>query len=440
MVSNYVYLILLCLPTTQAKQFGALDDSDDEDDEGGGYVMHIRTALLETKKGAITAIGEMAAHTGAAFVPFLEESLAVLINAADNWHPLIKSECADAMPSMVVPCVAKDHGGEITWEKGDITGASPLSPATAAAAKAVLTALVVLMQDDDKGVVGKACEGIQGVIELCGPHSLASVANDCLENTFTILTKQAPCQQIEDYGEDFGDEDDDHDSFMTSVCDLIGAFGRVMGPHFVQYLDKFLPAICFYAKSSRPPSDRSMAIGCLGELAQELGEGIAPHWDSVFFPASIASLADSDDSVKRNAAFCIGVSCEGLKDKITPQYTLLLQALSPLFGVDITQGDTAAACVDNASAAVARMIMTSPGSVPMAQVVPVLLKALPLKNDMTENETVYNCLLGLLQMQQADLLANKQELGRVFTEAVSESSKVDDELKEKLKLALQSLN
>lgn len=401
--------------------------------------MHIRTALLETKKGAITAIGEMAAHSGPAFVPYMGDVMKVLLKEADNWHPLIKTEVADAMASLVLPIIAKDHKGEISWEKGDVNGASPMSADTAQVVAVVLTALVVLMKDDTKEVVGKACESIQSIIELCGPHAFAIVANNCLENTYSILAREAPC--FEDYGEEFADEDDDdHDSFMTSVCDLVGSFGRVMGGHFVQYLPKFLPAICYYAKSSRPPSDRSMAIGCLGELAQELGSGIAEHWQSIFYPAAIAGLGDSDDSVKRNAAFCIGVGCEGLGESVASQYGAMLQALSPLFSVDVTDGDTAAACVDNASAAVARMIKTSPSHVPMAQVLPALLKALPLKSDMTENETVYSCLFGLLQQKQPDLLANKQELSRVFAEAGSEASKVDEELKEKLKLALQSLN
>ena len=402
--------------------------------------MHIRTALLESKKGAITAIGEMAAHTGAAYFPFLEDTMTVLISAADNWHPLIKAECADAMPSLVVSCVAKEHGGEISWVKGDIAGTSPLSPPTTAVVNAVLGELVKLMQDDDKTVVGKACEGIQSVLELCGPHALAIVANNCLENTHSLLSKQAPCQQEEDYGEEFGEDEDDHDSFMTSVCDLVGCFARVMGPHFVQYLPQFLPAICSFAKSSRPPSDRSMAMGCLGELAQELGNGIAEHWQNVFYPAAMTSLADSDDSVKRNAAFCVGVSCEGLGETVTSQYSTMLQALSHLFNVDATQGDSAAACVDNACAAVARMIMASPSHVPLGQVLPVMLKAMPLKSDMTENETVYNCLLGLLQANNVDLLASKIELSRVFGQASAEDSKVDDDLKEKLKLALQSLS
>jgi len=73
-------------------------------------------------------------------------------------------------------------------------------------------------------------------------------------------------------------------------------------------------------------------------------------------------------------------------------------------------------------------------------VLPVLLKALSLKNDMTENENVYNCLFSLLEQNQADLLANRQQLSLVFAEAASEESKVDDELKGKLRLALQSLS
>ena len=383
-------------------------------------------------------MGEMAAHTGPAFVPYMSEVMTVLLKAADNWHPLIKTEVADAMASLIVPCVSQDHGGEIKWEKGDIGGTSPLSANTTQAVNVIMKALVTMMKDDTKDVVGKACEGVQSIIELYGPHAMVSVANDCLENTYSILAKEAPCQQLEAYGEEFGDEDDDHDSFMTSACDLVGSFGRVMGQHFVQYLPRFLPAICAYAKSSRPPSDRSMAIGCLGELSQELRSGIAAHWSSVFYPAAVAGLQDSDDSVRRNSAFCIGVSCEGLGESVTSQYGEMLQHLSPLFSIDVTESDTAAACVDNASAAIARMIKTSPSNVPLAQVIPVILKALPLKNDMTENETVYSCLFGLLEQNQPDLLANKHELGRVFGEAASEASKVDDELKEKLKLALSA--
>lgn len=418
-------------------EFGGLDDSDDED-ENGNYVIQVRTALLEAKKGAITAVGEIGAHCGAAFVPFLDQTVTLLQKSATNWHPLIKAEVAEAFPSMVLPIVAADHGGSIEWEKGDIGGVNPMSERTKAVVAAVLTESLGLMVDDDKETVGKACAAIQNVIEECGPHALASIAGQCLENVHALLTKTAPCQIAE--GEGYDDEDDDHDSFMTSVCDLMGAFARVMGPHFVQYLPEYLPPLLAFGKSSRPPSDRAMAIGCLGELAQELGDGIRDHWKSIFLPAILAGLGDEDQNVKRNAAFCAGVSCEGLGEFAATDFAQILQSVGQLFGIDQNMGDTSAACVDNAAACVSRMIMASPNHVPISQVLPVVLSKLPLKNDMTENETVYKCLLGLLQMNHGDVSTQKVEIKRVIVEASSDESRVDDEMKQKLRLALSALN
>jgi len=420
-------------------EYGGLDDSDGED-ENGNYVIQVRTALLEAKKGAITAVGEIGAHCGAAFVPFLDKTIPLLQKAASNWHPLIKSEVADAFPSMILPVIASEHDGSVEWKKGDIAAASPLTAPTTAIVNIVLKELMGLMKDDDKETAGKACDAVQSIIETCGPHALGPVANECLETVHALLTKSAPCQIGEGAEELFDEDDDDHDSFMTSVCDLVGAFCRVMGDHFAQYLPQFLPAICSFAKSSRPTSDRAMALGCLGEIAQELGDAVKPYWKDVFLPAILAGLADPDDNVKRNAAFCSGVSCEGLGDFVAGDYTQLLQAVGQLFGIDSTVSDTSAAAVDNACACVCRMIMASPSNVPLSQVLPVMLSKLPLKNDQTENESVFKCLLGLLQMNHVDAMASKAEIKRVFTEATAEGSKVDDETQQKLKMALPALS
>jgi hypothetical protein len=112
---------------------------------------------------------------------------------------------------------------------------------------------------------------------------------------------------------------------------------------------------------------------------------------------------------------------QSLGSEAAPQALEVLQALHPLFNP--TQEEGSNEMVDNAAAAVARMIMATPTVVPMAAVLPVflqvrshsldsvascldaddkhgvplLLQALPLKADMCENETVYKCLLTLLQ-------------------------------------------
>lgn len=392
--------------------------------------------MLEVKKGAITAIGELGAHSGAAFCQYLESVMQVLQKAAANWHPLIKSEVADALPNMLAPSIAAYHNSELKWTKGGISGPSPLSEHTSALSLAVLNDLIALSKDDDKTTVAKAAEGMRTVIELCGPFALVPVANECLSSAHEMLTKTALCFSGEEYDGYEDEEDDEHDLVTQAACDLIGGFCRVMGSQFAQYLPQFLPPVCEYAKSSRPARDRSMAIGFLSEVAQELDVSIMEYWHSVFLPLTLAGLGDQSLDVKRNAAFCAGVCCENLRERVVGEYPQLLQALEPLFGVDPSGGDSAEACLDNTAACLARMIMASPGNMPMPQVLPPVLKLLPLKTDMTENETVYTCLLGLVQVGHPDAVTQKTELKRIFTEATAPGSKVDNEIQEKLKQAL----
>ena len=71
---------LLYVTPQQTGDFVGLDDWDNEDEDGGNYVLHFRTALLEVKKGAITAIGEMTAHT----MIFEPESLTIHVSVGER--------------------------------------------------------------------------------------------------------------------------------------------------------------------------------------------------------------------------------------------------------------------------------------------------------------------------------------------------------------------
>jgi hypothetical protein len=225
---------------------------------------------------------------------------------------------------------------------------------------------------------------------------------------------------------------------MIAVADLIGGICRVMGKEFASALPQFLAPILGFVKSSRPTSDRAMGMGCLGEIAQELEGSIAPFWTSAFLPAICSGLGDSENTVKRNSAFAAGVACESMGVEIAANYPQILQALHPLFLVD-RSSEAGAAVVDNAVAAVSRMISVNSTALPMSQVVPIILGMLPLKSDMTENETVYTMILEQLQVGQPDILAQKARIGQIFVEATAEGSKVNDEIKQKLQNALNQM-
>ena len=418
----------------QAGVEGGGDSDDSDDDDNAQYPMTVTTAFLECKKAAIMAIGEMASHCGVDFGPYLKGTYDSLAQASTYWHPVIKEWVVKAFPSLIICCVATDYpDGKVPWEKGNMTH-NPLSANTRGLCVEVLNKIVPMLSNPEKEVVSSACEGIQAIIELCGPQSLLPVADPVLTGLLTLMQGKAVCQQEYQLDDDEEDEDE-HEDFMNSVLDLIGAISRVMGAQFTQYLPTFMPHILNFAKTSSPANDRSMAIGLLGELAQGIGPSIASQWPTAFFPKIQEGCADSENlTVQRNAAFAAGVCCEAMGEASAPFYPAILQILHPLFSINSAQSDSSAAVVDNAAAAIARMIIANPNHIPYPQVLPIFFSVLPLKSDMSENETIFECIIKLWQSNQPDVTGSlKNEVIRVVRTALESDSKVDEEIQNNLR-------
>jgi hypothetical protein len=78
------------------------------------------------------------------------------------------------------------------------------------------------------------------------------------------------------------DEDADHDNvLMDSVSDLIGALAKTIGTDFEPYFATFFPLLLKFTKPTRSHSDRSMAIGCFGEVIAEIGPLAVKYADSI---------------------------------------------------------------------------------------------------------------------------------------------------------------
>ena len=74
---------------------------------------------LETKKAAISALGEMAKNCAQDFIPYMQQSVEAMGVAGDYWHPTIKAEVIIALPgfidlSTLEHCVASYHDGWIS--------------------------------------------------------------------------------------------------------------------------------------------------------------------------------------------------------------------------------------------------------------------------------------------------------------------------------------
>ena len=448
---------LLYLPQddAQAPQFASLDDSDDEfDDTNGNKYLTVRTAMLDAKRAAVTALGEMSRYVGPAFCPYTESTLTLFTkllvrdeNDNTNSHiyalgggSMLQSELCEALGAMVMPAVAA-LGGEVQWTKGNPNTSPPLTPqVTQISDMCIRTLLHVMTSEDDTVVVGKAAESAQLIVDTLGCAVLVPLLNDAMQAALAVLANQTPCANSNEadydpHGEEEYVEDDmeSPSSHITSVCDLIGSFARVLGDEgfgSADYLSKCIQTVLPYAKPSRSANDRAMVMGLLGEFCEALTvQVLHPQLESILLPAILTGLSDEDNNVRRNAAYLCGVTCESCGTAVTnTNYLSLLQALSPLFSLNYIEDDSSAPVMDNAAAAVARMIVAQPAQVPLAQVLPTFLSVLPLKEDMTENGTVYNCLLGLLEQNDATLMSScKAELVRVFSEAINQEDMKNDE-------------
>lgn len=139
--------------------------------------------------------------------------------------------------------------------------------------------LALLETEDEKSVASNACDAVGGVLGHVGVAAMMgplpdgkSYADHLMGHILQLLQEQAQCQRNREQDED--DEDDNHDNtLMDSVCDLIGAVAKSAGPIIVPYFDRFLDMLLRFCRASRPYTDRSMAIGCIGATLNA-----APHF------------------------------------------------------------------------------------------------------------------------------------------------------------------
>ncbi|ONL96235.1 ARM repeat superfamily protein [Zea mays] len=289
-----------------------------------------------------------------------------------------------------------------------------------------------MTEDDDKEVVAQACMSVADIVKDCGFAAIEPYMLRLAEVTLVLLRQESSCQQVESDGEDDGDIDHD-EVLMDAVSDLLPAFAKVMGSYFDPIFAKLFDPLMKFAKSPHPPQDKTMVVATLAEVAQEMGAPISAYVDKIM-PLVLKELASSDATNRRNAAFCAGEICKNGGAAALKYYGDILRSLHNLF----SNSESDDAVRDNAAGAIARMIMVQPQSIPLNQVLPVFIKALPLKEDHEESMTVYGCVCGLLLSSHPQILPLVPDVIHVFAQVVV-SPDESDEVKTNIGKAISHL-
>jgi hypothetical protein len=154
------------------------------------------------------------------------------------------------------------------------------------------------------------------------------------------------------------------------------------------------------------------------------------------------ALSDPDAEVLSNAAFATGLLIENSEVDLSPQYPQLLTALESLFNVNADSPAPRLNAKDNAAGAVARMIVRHPAAIPLPNVLPAFVKALPLKNDYLENRPVFRAIFYLFQNNPAAILSEIGPLLTVFASVLDPSApdQVGEEIRGELINLIRLLN
>lgn len=394
------------------KTFVLLDDDDDDDSEevqNGEESLEdesetdihdingfsVENAYIDEKEDACDALGEIAFNTGASFQPFLESSFTEVSEMRNYPHDDVRRAAHGAMGQF---CCAQHK----VWKE------NPTEQNHQALLKlldVVLTGfLETIRTESERQVVMGVLETLNSVIKSCKEEAFKNPTRlkDISHMIRDVLKKNTICQ---DGGGDEADDDDqaEYDSMLQEYAgEGIPLVAAAVPPEtFAPFLNDLLPLIMSKAKSSSTVADRSFSVGTIGELLQAYvdvpgGQKAAGKLSNRLLPVLVAGVKDSDAEVRNNSVFGLGCLAQAAGPIISSDYPMMLSVFSNLLSKE-----SDLRVIDNLCAALCRMIMSNVEIVPLEQVVPALVSRLPLKEDLEENKTVFNCLAMLYRHSPA---------------------------------------
>lgn len=273
----------------------------------------------------------------------------------------------------------------------------------------------------------------------CGPALVHEYLDRIATLAIDILEKKSLCQLDPDGDDDAAVDADssEYESILISnAADVFGAMATVLGPDFGQAFDRVLPLIANYASSNRISSERSMAIGSLGEIIVGLKAGVTPFTNALLEIIS-RGLQDEEADVRSNSAFAAGVLIQNSEQDLSQHFNALLGVLVPFFQVPDHSAPPVYNARDNAAGAVGRMIVKNTAAVPLDQVLPLIVSVMPLQFDPLENRAVYGAIFSLFRSNPAALEPHLDHLLRAFAYNLAPAH--EDDTNEETRAELRAL-
>lgn len=374
-----------------------IDISDEKDDFHTDVSeiksVEVENSYSEEKEDALSSLAELASNTGSAFLPFIDEVYKEAFDLLD--YPLgdVRKEAVLAVGQicLAVYKLAQD----------------PCYPNCVAIASNMMSAIAphlmeMLREDENREVVMAILDTLNNLLKEIKLPFLQAIgsATPIIGVIKDAFQEKLKCQgEEEEISED--DEQAESDSILVENGGdlLVTLAGLLGGEEFSPFFAGLLPDFLKKLKPSSSIPERSFGIGTIAEILDKIGNSTS-RFVSPLYNVVMNIILDEDEEVRSNAIYCIGVLAANGGPAVFSRYSDILKKL-----VEILNRETYRRAIDNICAAVCRMIMAHSEAVPLDQVLPTVIRCLPLEEDKEETITVIQCLAVLYSNQQPTIIS-----------------------------------
>uniref|UniRef100_A0A0G4IBL8 Importin N-terminal domain-containing protein n=1 Tax=Chromera velia CCMP2878 TaxID=1169474 RepID=A0A0G4IBL8_9ALVE len=408
------YMLASCM---QPLVGGAGEDEDDfgdiaEEADDDGYA-NVHSGVLDEVLSALWALKTICEEVGGPVVNFVEKIVNVLKELSGCFSPDIRCRVC------VVYCALAKLLHKAFPPPWEATGWQPglptqfgLHPNTVGLMEKVVWPELWERgtKDHDKAVIADALNAVADVLEALGPGAWGENPQGRLEGVCTeliakILSKKHVCQEHDD-DEEIEEEEDSREAenvLFEAVSSVVCSVGKTLGPKmFPQIFDKIHPKIMQLAKHKTSIAYRAIGAGALGDTLRALSTEAAPYIPAALQVAYEGIQTEGDWTLTQNSCFLLGVLYEVGSNHPNVIQTVgqALGLLQPIFAqAGEIDGMEEQSILDNACSCVCRMIAHLPSpadNLPLDQIMTVILKSLPVKEDFQESPAVLRAVQVLL--------------------------------------------
>lgn len=415
------------------------DLSDEEEDDGeislnsssnasNLKAVNVENAFMEEKEQAVIALKDICQNSPNSFYPYLQKSSEVIWGVLEFPDEDVRKSAAEALAEFA----------RCYFKMGTPQGQEAFQNAITA----LVPKLCSLVQTDpEAGVVSTCLDQLAYLLKEChgGVAGIPGYPEMIIKCVQLVMKSECACMDAEScFGSELEDEDiqsEQDDVLFEYAGEVLPALGNAMNPAaFSPYFAGMLPHLLKKTKKSCTVSERSFGAGSLADCMKPLQGALDPYI-STLFPVFLTLLKDDEDDVRNNAIFGLGELAHRSGPGMYEKYPTILQTLSNILAIEENPR-----VIDQILGAVCRLLVTNIDLVPLEEVLPVVFRNLPLKEDEEENTIILKAILLLYAKGHPQVRQNVAKIMEVAVTAFKTGDEAVAEDNELAKIVLNNLS